>query len=156
MIIYRFFKYLFLNIKYTKILSKVYDNENIIGNLSNLFKSQFKKDWIGRLYTVINPNLLGDDFDINTIIYEYDENGLNNNAFVERWIMGKLNIAQSFIQTNNLFDLLTYRIKKLDEYDNYLFIIEPITLHDCLKYAKYFSILLTVLIVIGIIYLILI
>lgn len=156
MIIYRFFKYLFLNIKYTKILSKVYNNENIIENLSNLFKSQFKKDWIGRLYTVINPNLLGDDFDINTIIYEYDESGLNNNAFVERWIMGKLNIAQSFIQTNNLFDLLTYKIKKLDEYDNYLFIIEPITLHDCLKYTKYFSILLTVLIVIGIICLILI
>lgn len=156
MIIYRFFKYLFLNIKYTKILSKVYDNENIIENLSNLFKSQFKKDWIGRLYTVINPNLLGDDFDINTIIYEYDETGLNNNAFVERWIMGKLNIAQSFIQTNNLFDLLTYKIEKLDEYDNYLFIIEPITLHDCLKYTKYFSILLSALIVIGIICLILI
>lgn len=156
MIIYRFFKYLFLNIKYTKILSKVYDNENIIENLSNLFKSQFKKDWIGRLYTVINPNLLGDDFDINTIIYEYDESGLNNNAFVERWIMGKLNIAQSFIQTNNLFDLLTYKIEKLDEYDNYLFIIEPITLQDCLKYTKYFSILLTALIVIGIICLILI
>lgn len=156
MIIYRFFKYLFLNIKYTKILSKVYDNENIIENLSNLFKSQFKKDWIGRLYTVINPNLLGDDFDINTVIYEYNENGLDNREFVQRWIMMKLNIAQSFIQTNNLFDLLTYDIKKLDEYDNYLFIIEPITLNDCLKYTKYFSILLTVLIVIGIICLILI
>ena len=121
MIIYRFFKYLFLNIKYTKILSKVYDNENIIENLSKLFKTQFKKDWIGRLYTVINPNLMGDDFDINTIIYEYDESGLNNYAFVERCIMSKLNIAQSFIQTNNLFDLLTYKIEKLDEYDNYLF-----------------------------------
>lgn len=156
MIIYRFFKCLFLNIKYTKILSKVYDNENIIENLSNLFKSQFKKDWIGRLYTVINPNLLGDDFDINTIIYEYNENGLDNREFVQRWIMMKLNIAQSFIQTNNLFDLLTYDIKKLDEYDNYLFIIEPITLNDCLKYTKYFSILLISLIVIGIICLILI
>lgn len=156
MIIYRFFKYLFLNIKYTKILNKIYYNENIIENLSKLFKSQFKKDWIGRLYTVINPNLMGDDFDINTIIYEYDENGLNNYAFIERCIMNKLNIAQSFIQTNNLFDLLTYKIEKLDEYDNYLFIIEPITLHDCLKYTKYFSILLTVLIVIGIICLILI
>lgn len=156
MIIYRFFKYLFLNIKYTKILNKVYYNENIIENLSNLFRSRFKKDWIGRLYTVINPNLLGDDFDINTIIYEYDENGLNNKSFVERWIMTKLNIAQSFIQTNNLFDLLTYKIEKLDDYDNYLFIIEPITLQDCLKYTKYFSILLSILIVFGITCLILI
>lgn len=156
MIIYRFFKYLFLNIKYTKILNKVYYDENIIGNLSSLFKSQFKKDWIGRLYTVINPNLLGDDFDINTIIYEYDENGLNNKSFVERWIMTRLNIVQSFIHVNNLFDLLTYKIEKLDEYDNYLFIVEPITLQDCLKYTKYFSILLVILLVFGITCLILI
>lgn len=156
MIIYRFFKYLFLNIKYTKILNKVYETENILPNLSELFNTTFKKDWIGRLYAVINPNLLGEDFDINTIIYEYGDNGLNNNAFVERWIMQRLNIAQSFIQVNNLFDLLTYDIKKLDEYDNFLFIIEPITLRDCLKYTKYFSILLSVLIVFGITCLILI
>lgn len=156
MIIYRFFKYLFLNIKYTKILNKVYETENILPNLSELFNTTFKKDWIGRLYAVINPNLLGEDFDINTIIYEYGNNGLNNNAFVERWIMQRLNIAQSFIQVNNLFDLLTYDIKKLDEYDNFLFVIEPITLQDCLKYTKYFSILLSILIVLGITCLILI
>lgn len=156
MIIYRFLKYLFLNIKYSKILNKVYQAEDIQNKLSQLFKSNFRKDWIGRLYTVINPNLLGDDFDVNTVIYEYGENGLNNNAFVERWIMQRLNIAQSFIQTNNLFDLLTYKIEKLDEYDNYLFIIEPITLQDCLKYTKYFCILISILLVIGIICLILI
>lgn len=156
MILYRFFKYLILNIKYTKILNNVYKNENIIQNLSKLFGTNFKQDWIGRLYTVINPNIIGDDFDINTIIYEYNENGLDNREFVQRWIMMKLNVAQSFIQTNNLFDLLTYDIKKLDEYDNYLFIIEPITLNDCLKYSKYFTILLTILILIILITLILI
>ena len=155
MIIYRFFKYLILNIKYTKILNKIYKEENISQNLSLLFKSNFKQDWIGRLYTVINPNLLGEDFDINTIIYEYGEEGLNNKAFVERWIMTRLNIAQSFIQANNLFDLLTYDIKKLDDYDNYLFVIQPITLNDCLKYSKLFSILILVLIVISITLLIL-
>ena len=156
MIIYRFFKYLFLNIKYTKILNRVYKTENIIQNLSKLFGTNFKQDWIGRLYTVINPNIMGEDFDINMIIYEYNENGLDNKEFVQRWIMTKLNIAQTFIQTNNLFDLLTYDIKKLDEYDNYLFIIEPITLNDCLKYSKYFAILLTILILIILITLILI
>lgn len=156
MIIYRFIKYLILNIKYTRLLRKVYVDERIPEKLSHLFKSNFKEDWVGRLYTVINPNLIGEDFDINTIIYEYGEEGLNNKAFVERWIMTRLNIAQSFIQTNNLFDLLTYDIKKLDEFDNYLFVIEPITLSDCLKYSKYFSILLILLVVIAIITLILI
>lgn len=154
MIIYRFFKYLFLNIKYTKILKKIYKDENILYNLSTLFKSTFKIDWIGRIYTVINPNLIEGEFDTNSQIFEYDENGFNNDAYIERWVMGKLNIASNFIRANNLFDLLTYEIKRLDEYDNFLLIIQPITLSDCIKYTKYFCILLTLLIIIGIILLI--
>lgn len=153
MIIYRFIKCLYLNIKYTKLLRKVYKEENILENLSLLFKSRFKIDWIGRVYTVINPNLNDGEFDINTQIFEYDENGLNNRTQVERWIMQRLNVASNFIQVNNLFDLLTYDIKKLDEYDNYLLIIEPITLKDCIKYTKYFGIL-SILIILGIILLI--
>lgn len=152
--IYKFIKYLYLNIKYTNILKKVYINENILENLSLLFNTKFKIDWIGRIYTVINPNIIDKDFDINTQIFEYDKDGLNNNAYIERWIMQRMNIADNFIQANNLFDLLTYEIRKLDEYDNYLFIIEPITLKDCLKYTKRFCILLTILIVIALILLI--
>lgn len=154
MIIYKFIKYLFLNIKYTKILTKIYKEENILNNLSELFKTNVKIDWIGRIYTIINPNINNEEFDINTQIFEYDNNGLNNTAFVERWVMTRLNIANTFIQTNNLFDLLTYEIKRLDEYDNYLLIIEPITLRDCIKYSKYFSILLSSLLIIGLIILI--
>jgi hypothetical protein len=41
---------------------------------------------------------------------------------------------------NNLFDLLTYELKKIDEYDNYLFIIKPITFDDCKKWTKIFGI----------------
>lgn len=154
MIIFRFFKYLFLNIKYTKILNKVYKEENILNNLSSLFGTKFRKDWIGRIYTVINPNIINNELDMATQVFEYDENGLNNSAYIEKWIMEKLNIASGFIRANNLFDLLTYDIKRLDEYDNYLFIIQPITLQDCLKYSKYFTILLSILVIIGIILLI--
>ena len=55
---------------------------------------------------------------------------------------------------NNLFDLLTYEIKKLDNYDNYLFIIKPITFDDCAKWTKIFAITYSILLVIGIILLI--
>ena len=132
------------------ILKKVYNEENILNNLSELFQSRFRIDWIGRLYTVINPNVIGDEYSQNTQIYEYGEDGLNNYAYVERWIMTKLNIASNFIRANNLFDLLTYEIKKIDEYDNYLLIIQPITLQDCLKYTKHFCILISILVLIGI------
>lgn len=151
MIIYNFIKYLILNIKYTNLLSKVYKEENLLNNLSQLFGSNFKKDWIGRVYTVINPNIFDGKFDNTTQIFEYNQNGLDNNIYIEQWIMNRFNIISQFIQTNNLFDLLTYKIEKIDDYDNYLLVLEPITLRDCIKYSKYFCILFIVLMIIGII-----
>ena len=147
MIIYNFIKYFFLNLKYTKLLNKIYKEENLLMNLSNLFGIRFKKDWVGRVYAVLNPNLIGQKFNPDTQIFEYNENGLDNTTYVEKWIMEKFNIASQFIKTNNLFDLLTYNIKKLDDYDNYLFIMQPITLEDSIKWTKKFSILILVIIV---------
>lgn len=138
MIIYYFFKYLFLNIKYTRILNEVYKNENLIENLSSLFRIQFKKDWIGRIYAVFNPHIQNGVFDQSNQIYEYDETGLTNKAYIEAYIMNQLNIAKRFIKANNLFDILTYKLSKLDNMDNYLFIIQPITLDDCIMYTKRF------------------
>ena len=63
-------------------------------------------------------------------------------------ILNQLSVAKQFIKANNLFDLLTYRLEKLDENDNYLFIIEPITWEDCKNYLERFVILY---IVIGIV-----
>lgn len=150
MIIYNFIKHLILNIKYTKLLSKVYKDEDLLKKLSQLFGSNFRKDWIGRVYTVINPNIMDGKFDNTTQIFEYNQNGLDNNVYVEKWIMNRFNIISQFIQTNNLFDLLNYKITKLDDYDNYLLVLEPITLRDCIKYTKYFTILFIILIIIGI------
>ena len=118
MITYKFFKQLFLHIKYSR---KVYKEENLLENLSKLFGTKFDIDWIGRIYTVINPLVNDGEYDQNTIIYEYGDAGMNTNAFVERIIMQKLQIADNFIKVNNLFDLLTYRIEEIDDNGNYLF-----------------------------------
>lgn len=150
MITYLFIKYFILNWKYTRLLNEIYKSENLLNNLSNLFKVEFRKDWIGRVYAVFNPHIQDGIFDQNKQIYEYDEDGLTNKSYIEAYILNQLNIASQFIQTNNLFDLLTYKIKKIDKYDNYLFIMQPITLDDCLKYTKYFgAAVLLVLIALG-------
>lgn len=148
MITYRFLKYLILNIKYYRILSKVYKEENLLHNLSALLKVEFRKDWIGRIYAVFNPNIQDGMYDPNRQIYEYDENGLTNRPYVEAYIMSQLNVAKQFIQANNLFDLLTYKIEKIDDNDNYLFIMQPIILDDCFKYTRYFSIMVGLLLII--------
>lgn len=151
MIIYNFIKYLILHLKYTKILKNVYKNENLLNNLSSLFNVPFRIDWMGRVYTVFNPHVQDGIFNPNNQIYEYDEDGLSNKAYVEAYIMNQLNIAKRFIKASNLFDLLTYRIEKIDEHDNYLFIMQPITYEDFKTSTKRFIWLFIVicLIIIG-------
>ena len=150
MIVYKFFKYLILHLRYRKILNQVYKDENILENLSELFGTEFRIDWLDRIYTVINPNIKNGEYDQTSQFFEYNEQGLINTEYIERYIMEKLNVAQMYIQASNLFDLLTYSIDRLDEHDNFLFVIKPITLDDCLKYSKRFAILLLVLIIAGI------
>jgi hypothetical protein len=149
MIFYNFFKNLFLNIKYTRILKRIYRDEQLLLKFSQLFGIEFRIDWVGRIYAVINPNVINDKFDINTQIFEYTEEGLTNKPYVEKYIMTKLNAIRDFVMANNLFDLLTYEIKRLDEYDNYLFIIKPITFDDCMKWTKIFAIVYSVVAIIG-------
>lgn len=150
MITYNFFRYLYQHIKCSKILRKVYKEENLIQNLSSLFSSEFRVDWFGRLYTVLNPNINKNDYDGTTQIFEYNENGLDNTVYVERWVMEKLNIASQFIKNNDLFDILTYNIKKLDDYDNFLFVMQPITFDDCKTWTKRFVWLMLAILVIGV------
>ena len=105
MITYKFIKYLYTHIKYYKILNEVYKEENLLGNLSALFKVEFKKDWVGRIYAVFNPHIQDGIFNQNNQILEYTNEGLVNNSYIESYIMSQLNIAKQFIKANNLFDL---------------------------------------------------
>lgn len=148
MVFYRFIKNLLLNIKYTKLLNKIYKDEQLLKKFSQLFGTEFRIDWVGRVYTIINPNIIKDEFDVNTQIFEYGENGFTNEPYVEKWIMTKFNLVKDFIMANNLFDLLTYELKKIDEYDNYLFVIKPITFDDCKKWTKIFGITYSIILLI--------
>lgn len=148
MIIYNFFKNLILHLKYKRIIENVYKDENLIIKFSQLFNTEFKMDYVGRLYAVLNPNINNDKFDVSTQIFEYNEDGLTNIAYVEKWIMTKFNVIKDFVMANNLFDLLTYRIEKIDDYDNYLFVIEPITFEECKKWTKIFGITYSIIAVI--------
>ena len=148
MITYNFIKYLILYIKYKRILDKTYKDEDIIQGLSKMFQSEFKQDWVGRLYCVINPYIRDGKYEPNTRIFNYTETEANTDVFVEQYIMNTLNAANLFIKANNLFDLLTYEIRKIDDYGNYLFIIKPIPYNDFIKYTKLFTIPLIILIVV--------
>jgi hypothetical protein len=148
MVFYSFIKNLWLNIKYTRLLKQIYKDEQLLYKFSELFGTEFRIDWVGRMYAVFNPNIMNNELDVNSQIFEYDEKGLTNKPYIEKWIMTKLIVIKDFIMANNLFDLLTYEIKKIDDYDNYLFIIKPITFDDCMKWSKIFAITYSILAII--------
>lgn len=149
MIFYNFLRNLILNVKYTRILKKIYKDEDLLVKFSQLFGVEFRMDWVGRLYAVFNPNILNEKYDTTTQIFEYTDSGLSNAAYVEKYIMTKLNLIRDFIIANNMFDLLTYEIEKIDDYDNYLFVIKPITFDECKKWTKVFAIVYSIIAIIG-------
>lgn len=135
------FKNIYLHFKYNRILKRVYKDENILANMGNLFNSKIHVDWVGRIYTVINPNL-----DKDKQIYEILGGGMDNKEFIQHWVMERFIAMDHFIKTNNLFDLLIYDIKQLDDYGNFLLVLEPITLKDCISAIKKIGIFLIILI----------
>lgn len=150
-----FIKNLIDYIKIKRIISKVIKEENLLQNLSKLFSSEnyqvnFKQDWIGRIYAVLNPVVQ----DPQARIFEYNTQGTNLNSFVEKWVMEHMIAADNFIKNHELFDILIYELKQLDENYNFLFILTPISWHDFWKSTKIFLSITAALIVIAIILLI--
>lgn len=145
MFIYKFIKYLILNIRYQRILNRIYAQEELIAKMSYMFGTQVEEDRIGRLYCVINPLVRDGKFHPDQI-YELDYNeGKITNEIIEKWIMEKLIILKNFISDNNLFELLTYHIEEL-EGNNFLVILEPITISPLLRSIKWMILEILILI----------
>lgn len=147
-----FIKNLINYIKIKRIIKSVIKEENLLENLSALFSSEnykvkFKQDWIGRIYAVLNPVVQ----DPQSRIFEYDTNGTNINSFVEKWVMERMLIADNFIKNHDLFDILIYNIKQLDNDYNFLFILTPTVWYDFWKSTKTCIFIVLSIIVIGII-----
>jgi len=154
MVIYNFIKYLILYIKYAKIVRQVFEKENLLKSFSLLFNADFRIDWVGRVYTVLNPmvqQMEDPTIGSGVAIYEFTESGeLSNRMWVEKWVMDHLMAAQRFIQANNLFDLLTYDITRLDDNENYLFVLQPLYFKEAKKWTKRMVWLISFILIIGI------
>lgn len=132
-----------------KVLKKIYDDEKIDANLSRILGVECKRDWVGRLYMVVNPIVQNMETDGNVVVYDID-----NNIIVEAWIMKNLNLIRRFIVNNSLFDILTYSIKKIDDDENYLVVFKNIYFDDFIRICKWVGGGLILGLLIGIIFLI--
>lgn len=145
---------LFKYAKMNRLIKKIDENERLMENLSNLYRSEFRRDWVGRWYTVLNPLVQDMTVDGGTDrrIFEFTDNGLSDKAYIEKWCMDRMFAASNFIKNKELLDIMTYSLERLDNNQNYLFVLKPILFQDLQKTFKRFLVFLGLLLLAFIIF----
>lgn len=90
-------------------------------------KIDLSRDWIGRLYGIINPNIdINGKFDPSTMIIEVDGDNTNNNEFVYSWIYKQLNLVSYIFNFKEMYDVITVDINHVGptNQDNFLVVFD--------------------------------
>jgi len=117
-------------IKDKKLLSDTLYGKAFNLVLKKYLKANFKKDWIGRLYGVVNPNLdENGKYDFNSVIIEIDGDNTNNNDYVKNWIHRQFRLIEVLFKLENLYDYIGIELKHVGpvQFDNYLVVIDIIS-----------------------------
>lgn len=88
---------------------------------------ELKKDWLGRLYGIINPTIdIDGNFNINNVIIEIDGELTNNNEYVKSWLYKQLYLVQNLFNFNNFYNYIVMDLKHVGPAigDNYLVIFD--------------------------------
>ena len=98
--------------------------------LKQYLRISIKKDWIGRLYGVINPYIdIDGKIDFNNTIIEIDGDNTNSNEYVKNWVYRQFNLIDNLFRINKLYDYINVDIKHVGPLnaDNYLIVIDVVS-----------------------------
>lgn len=126
-------------------------SENLHIVLKKYLKVDFKKDWIGRLYGIINPNIdINGNFDINTVILEFDDENTNSTDYVKTWIHKQLMLIRNLFKIDNLYDYINLNITHVGPkmLDNYLLVFDIIARKQFTSSLKKFLLQLLIYLII--------
>lgn len=107
--------------------------------LKEYLNVDIKKDWIGRLYGIINPNINEKGkFDISKTIIEFDDENTNNTEYVKHWTHKQLYIIGEVFKIENLYHFIDLEFKEVDPkgFDNYLIIFDIVSRKEFIKKFK--------------------
>ena len=125
--------------------------------LKKYLKVNIKKDWIGRLYGVINPMVdTNGNLDVNSVVIELDGMNTNNMEYVQVWIHKQLKLIADLFQINKLYDYIDLELNKVGpkELDNYLLIFDIVSRKEMINKLKSFGKHFILYIIIGILFII--
>lgn len=138
---------LFNSIKYGVIYLK---DHNLISDTlySEAFKvvlkkyldADFDKDWIGRLYGIVNPSIKDGKFDPGSMIIEIDGDNTNNTEQIKHWVYKQMQLISDLFKINQLYDYICMDFKHVGptQLDNYLIIIDVASRREFARYFKKF------------------
>lgn len=100
-----------------------------------------KKDWIGRLYGVLNPNIdIEGNVNFSNTIIEIDGENTNSSEFVKNWVYKQMNLIDQLFKINKLYDYISIDFKHVgpQNADNYLIVFDIISRKLLAKTLKSF------------------
>lgn len=120
--------------------------------LKKYLKTDFRKDWIGRLYGVVNPNINENKYDFNNIVVEIDGDNTNNNEYVRNWVYRQMKLVGGLFKIQKLYDYISVDFEHVGpEYmDNYLVVFDVVSRKVFAQSFKRFLKRLFILGIIGI------
>ena len=98
--------------------------------LKEYLNVEIKKDWIGRLYGVVNPNINEEGkFDVTRTIIEFDDDNTNNKEYVKHWAHKQLYIIGEVFKIENLYHFIDLEFRHVGpkEADNYLLVFDIVS-----------------------------
>lgn len=117
---------------YWYIKTKHYISDTLYSNefkfvMKKYVNINLKRDWVGRLYGVINPIIdINGNQDLRNVIIEMDDENTNSNQYVRNWIYKQMELISDLFKINKLYDYISLDIEHIgpSSQDNYLVVID--------------------------------
>ncbi len=138
-------------------VSSVFYSNNFKDLLKRYLNLDVDKDWIGRLYGVINPAIdINGKLDVNNMIIEIDGDNTNNTEYLQMWSYRQMKMVGQLFNMNNLYTYIDMTFEHVGpiNMDNYLIIFDLVARKELAKSLKKWLKHTTVYIVVAIIALI--
>lgn len=142
LLIYKIGAFFVAFVTYVKTRIKVSDtfyHEGFKELVKRYLGIDIKKDWIGRLYGIANPNInMKGNLDFNNTIIEIDGDNTNSTEYVKVWMHRQLRLMRELFDLSKLYDYINVEITHVGPltHDNYLIVFD---LTDRIDMAKKFK-----------------
>lgn len=127
---YKFFNMIASFVTYIKeynIVSESFYSPEFSTLLRRYLNKEFRKDWLGRLYAVVNPNIdISGKFNFNNTIIEIDDERTNNDRFVENWLYRQMGLIADVFKIQNMYAYISVGIDHVGpkNADNFLIVFD--------------------------------